>query len=352
MRPLLHGHPSRRTCLALAGAGLLPWPALAAGTGHPPYRPQAPVEGLIRIWGHGSRERSPAGALVAAWIKGFQHFHPAMRFEVTLRGDSTAIGGLYTGAADIALMERPPIAIELDGYRPIFGHDPFGVIVASGSLDHADHAPAPVVFVHRSNPLTRLSLQQLDAAIGADHRRGHPPVNTWKDLGVDGPLRDRPLEVLTYDIAGDLPQFMQQAVMGGSQKWTGRLREFGTPSTTADEGREAARRLMQALQQTPHALALATWPDRLPQARAVALSAALPAPFLLPTRATVSQRRYPLVRDLQVFVERAPGGPLQAPVREFLAYLLSAPGQQAIASDGGYFALPGQEAARIKETLA
>jgi phosphate transport system substrate-binding protein len=332
-------HPSRRDCLALAGASLLPWPAFAA---YPLYSPQSAVAGSIRIWGHGSRDRSPAGALVAAWARGFQRIHPAVRFEVTLRGDSTAIGGLYTGAADVALMERPPIAIELDGYKPIFGHDPFGVVIATGSLDRADHALAPVVFVHRRNPLTHLSLAQLDAVIGADRRRGHPPVATWGDLGVAGPLRDQPVEVLTYDIASELPQFLETAVMGGSQKWTGRLREFGA----------SPRALMQALQDTPNALAIATWPDRTPQAKAIALAASPADPAVLPTRDTVAQRRYPLVRDLQVFVERTPGQPLRPVLHEFLSYLLSAPGQQAITRDGGYFALPAQDAQRGKESLA
>lgn len=344
---------SRRSCLALMGAGLLHLPAPAVAAAYAPYQPQSRVDGVIRIWGHGSRERSPMGALVAAWIKAFQAFHPAARFEVTLRGDSTAIGGLYTGAADLALMERPPIAIELDGYRPIFGHDPFGATIATGSLDHADHALAPVVFVHRQNPLARLTLAQLDAVIGADRRRGHAPIAHWGDLGVAGALRDQPVEVLSYDLASELPQFLQHAVMAGSQKWTGALREFGDPSRKpSEETWPCARCLMQALKETPNALAIATWPDRAPHAKAVALAAAPSTPYVLPTRESIAQRRYPLVRDLQAYVDRAPGKPLAPALREFIAFLLSQPGQQAIIKDGGYFALPPQEAARIKESLA
>jgi phosphate transport system substrate-binding protein len=351
---------SRRELLALAIAGLLPSLCFAAGTPgslrqpvYPAYKPQRSVGGTIRIWGHGGRDRSPAGALVQAWVQGFQRFHPQVSFEVTLRGQSTAIGGLYTGAADVALMERPPSAIELDGYRPIFGHDPFGVTVATGSLANVGHALAPVVFVHQRNPLSRLTLAQLDALIGADARRGHPLIKVWGELGADGQLRDQPVQVLTYELASELPQYIQNAVMGGSQKWRGALREFCAPTDTrSQETRSCSRQLMQTLSETPNALAVATWPERGAQAKAVALSATADGPFMPPTRESIAQRRYPLIRDLQVYVDRVPGKPVAQPVGEFLSYLLSAPGQMCIAKDGGYFALPAQEAARVRETLA
>ena len=89
----------------------------------PSYQPQQQVSGLIRTWGHGSRQQDFIGALVRSWQDGFEKHQAGVRFEATLRGDATAIGGLYTGAADIALMERPPLAIELDGYQPIFARN-------------------------------------------------------------------------------------------------------------------------------------------------------------------------------------------------------------------------------------
>src|SRR2546427_7962478 len=85
--------PSRRDALALGAALLLPCLAHSEPTtgAYPAYRPQVQVAGTIRIWGHGTRKRSYVGALVEAWAAGFRQHHPQVQFEVTLRGDSTAI---------------------------------------------------------------------------------------------------------------------------------------------------------------------------------------------------------------------------------------------------------------------
>jgi ABC-type phosphate transport system substrate-binding protein len=80
-----------------------------------PLKPAA--FGTIRIWGHGSRTGSFAENLVGLWNGRFRRLNPGVRFEVALRGDSAAIGGLYTGAADIALMGREIRPIELQGFE-------------------------------------------------------------------------------------------------------------------------------------------------------------------------------------------------------------------------------------------
>src|SRR5437773_3160 len=74
-----------------------------------PYKPPAEkVSGKISIWGHGAL----AGrfdfieALVKEWEKGFQRFHPDVKFENRLHGTASAIGALYTGVGDMALMGR------------------------------------------------------------------------------------------------------------------------------------------------------------------------------------------------------------------------------------------------------
>lgn len=343
-----HFNCNRRRALAIAGSLF----AIASyGTENPTaYLPRQQVQGRIRIWGHGSREKDFIGPLVSSWTDAFRKHQPGVQFEVALRGDSTAIGGLYTGAADLALMERPPIAMELDGYRPIFGHDPFGVEIATGSLDLANHALAPVIFVHRSNPLQQLTLQQLDALIGADRKRGHPPIARWADLGVEGPCKDQPATVLMPDIESEIPQFLEEAVMGGSQKWTGRLREFGDPSSR--NGAATGAKIMAALNADPCAIAIATWPDAIPEAKAVALGTSASGPHVLPTRESIAQRRYPLARALRAYVDRTPGQAVAPALREFLAFVLSTEGQSLVARDGGYYPLPQDLAVHAKESFA
>jgi phosphate transport system substrate-binding protein len=297
----------------------------------PDYRAQAQVTGAIRTWGHGSRKKDFIGSLVKSWETGFRKHQPGIAFDTSLLGASSAIGGLYTGAADIALMERGLSAIEKDACEQVFGRDPVEVAVATGSLDVPDHAPALAIFVHRDNPLAKLTLAEVDAIFGADHRRGPDNIRTWGELGVGGEWADKAINAYVPGIAQEPSQYFQQAVMGGSQKWTGNLREFGD-----------GRQVLDALAKDRYGIALATLVDRGTHVKPLALAMTHTSPYYSPARETVALRQYPLTRTVSVFVNRAPGEPLELKVREYLRYLLSKQGQEDIARDGGYLPLTAE----------
>jgi phosphate transport system substrate-binding protein len=300
----------------------------------------APRARVIRTWGHGSRAKDFIGPLVHAWETGFARRHAGVTFETSLLGDKSAIGGLYTGAADVALMERGLSAIEKDSYEQIFGRtDPFEVTVATGSYDVRDHAPALVVFVHKDNPLAQLTFTQLDAIFGADHRRGTRNIRTWGDLGLGGEWAAQPIRAHALAIPSDASQFFQQAVMGGSQKWTGNLREY----------RDAGE-VLDALALDRYGIALADATAQRAQVKALALAARDEGPYVAANRETVARRAYPLTRAVSVFVNRADALP-DREVKEYLLYILGPEGQADIARDGGYFALTPELAGRERRKL-
>ena len=327
---------------ALAGLAALPLlPALgrvpAAGTdaaeaAYPSYQPARQVSGRLRTWGHGSRNASYAGGLVAAWEAGFRQYHPGVSFQTILRGTSTGIGGLYTEAADFALMTRDPIGIELDAYLPIFKHPPFAVQVATGSLAGANRNPAMAAFVHPSNPLARMTLADLDAVLGADHRRGPRNIRRWGELGLEGEWRERPIALYIPEIAGEDAQYLERSVMQGSQKWNGDLREFPQQA--------GSQPILDALAADRWGLAVAAMPPQPRGVKPLALSATPQLAYVQPTVASVADRSYPLTRHLQMMLVRAPGQPLPSLQAEYLRYILSAQGQAAVARDGQYLPLP------------
>jgi len=51
------------------------------------------------------------------------------------------------------------------------------------------------------------------------------------------------------------------------------------------------------------------------------------------------RRTYPLSNAVYIYVNRAPGRPIPARLREFLAYILSRQGQQDVVDDGMYLPL-------------
>jgi len=312
----------------------------------PPYRPAHQAAGTVRLWGHGRRDADVLGGLVGAWQAGFHAAQPGAALTATLRGDATGIGGLYTRAADVALLERDALPMEIDGYLPVMGHAPLQLEIATGSLARPDHAFAPVVYVHRDNPLARLTLAQLDAVLGADRRLGGPPVRTWGDLGVAGAWKDRPIAIYTFGLDQDVNRFIEKTVLGGSQKWAGNLHEFEDRP-----GMTAGRQIVDALAKDQFGIALACACDATPEIKALSIAFDARGPFVAATTESVQRRQYPLARPVSMFVDRVPGRAISTLSAEFLAYVLSADGQAAIARDGGYLPLTPELARREVEKL-
>ncbi len=61
----------------------------------PAYKPEARVQGIIRIWGHDVLE------LVHAWEEAFKKLHYESRFDDYLLATPVAFSGLVAGNADI-----------------------------------------------------------------------------------------------------------------------------------------------------------------------------------------------------------------------------------------------------------
>jgi phosphate transport system substrate-binding protein len=72
---------------------------------------------------------------------------------------------------------------------------------------------------------------------------------------------------------------------------------------------------------------------------------------IAPTFEDVAAQKYPLSRTIYMFVNRAPGTPLNPVLREFIRYALSREGQQAIVDDRIFTPLPAAIDKREAEKL-
>ena len=72
----------------------------------------------------------------------------------------------------------------------------------------------------------------------------------------------------------------------------------------------------------------------------IALSKAADGPAIALTADNVRNRSYPLIRDAYIYVNKAPGRPMDPKVREFIRFVLSREGQEIIQKAGVYSALP------------
>ena len=83
----------------------------------------------------------------------------------------------------------------------------------------------------------------------------------------------------------------------------------------------------------------------------MALAAQDGGPYVAATRETVAQRSYPLTRSVSIYANREPGEPLNAMLKEYLRFILSRQGQDAIAHDRGYLPLTAEIAEHERSRL-
>jgi phosphate transport system substrate-binding protein len=320
----------------------------------PRYHSRGELAGTIRIWGHGAYDsnRDFIGALVRAWEQGFQQFEPNVRFENHLVGTAAAIGALYTGRGDLALMGREIWPPEVAAFEEVFGYPPTGVDVATGSFDVRNRDYALVVFVHQGNPIGGLTLAQLRSIFAVPEGPDAHAARTWGDLGLRGPWRNRPIHRYGLSISRGFARFFEQRVFGSSELWQPSLRQFADRKGSKGGATDGGQRMLDAMAGDPDSIGYAGLLYHNSNVRPVALAESAGAPYVAPTPASVMDHTYPLTRMVTMFLNRPPGGPVDPRLREFLRYVLSRQGQQAVARYGrGYLPILAPAAARQLEKL-
>jgi phosphate transport system substrate-binding protein len=289
----------------------------------------------IRIWGHGALGHDYIESLVIKWEAGFRKTHPEVQFDNQLHGTASALGSLYTGTGDIAIMGREIWPVEVEAFEDVHHYPPLGIDVVTGALDIRNKDFALVVFVNRANPLAHLSLPQIAKLFGAEQK---PPA-TWGDLGLTGDWAKRPIHLYGFEIHRGFGYYLEQRVMNGSTLWNPALVELGDVKKPDGSLLDAGQRIVDAIGADPDAIGYSSLLYKNPEIRAIPIGPA-GGPFLLATHETLADHTYALTRSITAFIDRAPGKPADPRVEAFLRYVLSPEGQQAVIEDGGYTALP------------
>jgi phosphate transport system substrate-binding protein len=83
----------------------------------------------------------------------------------------------------------------------------------------------------------------------------------------------------------------------------------------------------------------------------IALAARPGGPYVMPSESSFQDRSYPLVRDIHIYLNRAPGREVDPKLKEFLRYVLSREGQETVAGNGNYLPLTADVAREQLEKL-
>ncbi len=307
--------------LLLAVSGLLALPgtgfaqeALQVDPRLPSYQPVSGVEGTVISVGSDTLNN-----LMALWSEGFRSYYPHVQIEIEGKGSSTAPPALIAGTAQFGPMSREMKASELDQFEARYGYPPTQMRVALDAL---------AVYVHRDNPIQGLTLAQVDAIFSKSRACGHPEnVTTWDQVGLTGSFAGRPISLYGRNSAsGTYGFFKENALCGGDYK---------------DEVKEqpGSAAVVQGVTVDVYGIGYSSIGYRTSGVRAVPLAFADGEAPAEPTLENVIAGDYPLGRFLYIYINKTPEQPLSPVVREFLRYVFSREGQEAVIRDG-YLPLP------------
>jgi phosphate transport system substrate-binding protein len=326
----------------------------------PTYRPQQPVSGTIRMWGSNYIQDSNLGKY---WEEGFRKYQPGVHVAFHMETATAAVPALVFGVADIGVGRKITFAEQLL-YERYKNGDPLIITAATGSYDVTGWQPGYGIVVSKDNPLTCLSMPQLDGIFGAERTGGwrgtswHPEwargprenIRTWGQLGLTGDWADQPINPYGLNLRYHQATEMSDDILKGSDKWNERLRIYANYVTRKGA---LGRDLKADLAKDRYGIAWIAAPTYQlpPQLKVLAISRRTGGRCIPYTMDTIHDRTYPLFSQIYMFANRGKDGAVKPLVREFLRYVVSRQGQEAVERDGKYLPLTAKVARRQARKL-
>jgi len=266
--------------------------------------------------------------LMTLWSEGFGKFYPNVKLQIEGKGSSTAPPALISGTAQLGPMSRPMKGTEIDGFEKKFGYKPTGL---RSSVD------ALAVFVNKDNPIKCLTMAQVDAIFSKSRRYGYKEdIKTWGQLGLTGDWANRPISLFGRNSAsGTYGFFKEHAMKNGDYK-------------DAVKEQPGSASVVQGVTVDRYAIGYSGIGYTTAGVRAVPLAAKEGGSCVEATADNAYSGKFPLSRFLYVYVNKAPGKSLDPLMREFVKFVFTRQGQDAVIKDG-YYPVPSSIA---KEELS
>nr|WP_304437699.1 phosphate ABC transporter substrate-binding protein PstS family protein [Thiomicrospira sp. WB1] len=257
--------------------------------------------------------------LMSLWSEEFKRLYPSVSVEIQAAGSSTAPPALTEGTSNIGPMSRFMKPTETAMFERRNGYKPTRIAVAIDAL---------VVYVNKDNPIKGLTIPQVDAIFSSTRKCGaRDDVETWGDLGLKGGWKDKSIQLYGRNsVSGTYGFFKTNALCRGDFK-----------SSVNEQPGSAS--VVQAVSKSLNGVGYSGIGYRTASVKAVPLSKRSKRRFIPPTVRNALTGRYPLTRNLYVYINKMPNKPVDPLVEEFLKMVLSKQGQEIVVKDG-YIPMP------------
>ena len=299
------------------------------------YTPQAQVSGNFKV--RGSDTMYP---LLTRLGLEFQRRQPKVTFDIRGGGSTQAIAKFLepppSKVGNVVIFDErafPPLIstsrelfdAEIKEFAAQHGYEPLAVPIA---------VDAVALYVHKDNPLPGVTLDQVDAMFSSTRNRGHKtPINQWGQLGLTGGWEKAKIELYGRDSKSGTRAFFQEHCLAGGDFTHGVHEEPGAASVILD------------LSRSQTGIGYSGFGLQSSNVRILPLAEAEGMPFVDPSAATIADQTYPMRRVLYLYLDKNPKNQLPEVVKEFLAFIMSQEGQEAVVK-AGFFPLPASQVAK------
>lgn len=274
----------------------------------PSYKPTSGVSGSLKSIGSDTLNN-----LMTLWAEGFLAQYPNVKIEIEGKGSSTAPPALIAGTSQFGPMSRPMKSKEIDSFEKKYGYKPTPIRSAVDAL---------AVYAHKDNPVECLSMQQIDAIFSKTRKGGNSSdITTWGQVGATGEWANTPISLYGRNSAsGTYGYFKEVALFDGDYKDS--VKEQPGSST-----------VVQGVASDKGGIGYSGVGYKTADVKFIAIKGA-DGKCYGPNAENAYSGNYPIARFLYIYVNKNPNQALD-PVRgEFIRYIYSKQGQEAVLKDG------------------
>jgi phosphate transport system substrate-binding protein len=332
-------------------------------SGLPRYEPKEQVKGTLRVCGNNYVNDAPLGGY---WKAAFEKLQPGVKVEYYTPTAAIAGACLYFDKADIGINHELSFYDYLSHVR-LKGFEPQSFSVFTGSFNYVGWQNNMVIIVNKDNPVTKISMKQLDGIFGAVRDGGwigqswHPElkrgadqdIRSWGQMGLGGEWANRHITPHGYALRYATALEFSNKILQASDKWNGDMHTYANYKRPDFTTYLEADQIFDAVRADPGAIGYARYHDGFPKdIKILDVAKDDKSPAVKYSIDSLQDRSYPLWGDQSFWVSTKEGQPLDPKVREFLRFVLSREGQELVEKDGKYLPLPADavraELSRIK----
>jgi phosphate transport system substrate-binding protein len=240
--------------------------------------------------------------LAQAWAERYRAIHPEITVQVLGGGSGVGIASLIDGNCDLANSSRSIEPKELARVKARRGVAPKEIVVGHDAL---------AVYVHKSNPLDVICLDQLAEIYGEGGG-----ISKWSQLGVD-PKRlggEKITRVSRQNSSGTYTYFREAVLGNGRDYKLGSIDQNGSKDVVA------------LISHTPSAIGYSGMGYATPDVKMLKIAKRKGEPGVAPTVENAKQKTYPITRSLLVYAVGEPQGQL----KQYVDWMLSPAGQKVV----------------------